>query len=98
MHVSLTEPATTSGRASTGRIDLRLIVSVVRITDELERLGDLALRVVSWPRTWSAPTTKEIFDAALADVARSYRLALRSFASRSAELAEEVATVSRSRH
>ena len=97
MHVSLTERCyDLLAREQPVASDLRLIVSVVRITAELERIGDLALRVVKLaPDLELLQRSKEIFDllAALADVALDhYRLALRSFASQSAELAEEVAT------
>ena len=74
--------------------DLRLIVSVVRITAELERIGDLALRVAKLaPDYRLLHRSDDIFDllAALADLALDhYRLALRAFAAQSADLAEEV--------
>jgi phosphate uptake regulator len=67
----------------------------VRITAELERIGDLALRVVKLiPDHALLTASPAIFDvlASLADVALDhYRLALRAFAAQSAELAEVVA-------
>jgi phosphate transport system protein len=75
--------------------DLRLIVSVVRITAELERIGDLSLRVLKLAPDHDllagSPTTFDLL-LALADLALDrYRLALRAFATGSLELAEEVA-------
>ena len=91
MQVSLTERCyDLLAREQPVASDLRLIVSVVRITAELERIGDLALRVVKLaPDQAMLQRSTEIFDllAALADVAlHHYRLALRSFAGQSAEL------------
>jgi len=97
MQVSLTERCyDLLAREQPVASDLRLIVSAVRITAELERIGDLALRVVKLaPDHERLRRSGEIFDllAALADLALDhYRLALRAFAAQSAELAEEVAT------
>ena len=96
MQVSLTERCyDLLAREQPVASDLRLIVSVVRITAELERIGDLALRVVKLaPDQALLQGSTEIFDllAALADAALDhYRLALRTFASQSAQLAAEVA-------
>lgn len=96
MQVSLTERCyDLLAREQPVASDLRLIVSVVRITAELERIGDLALRVVKLaPDHAMLRASDEIFDllAALADLALDhYRLALRSFATQSPELAAEVA-------
>lgn len=95
MQVSLTERCYgLLAREQPVASDLRLIVSVVRITAELERIGDLALRVVKLaPEHRLLTRSSEIFDllAALADLALDhYRLALRAFAGQSVELAEEV--------
>ncbi len=95
MQVSLTERCyDLLAREQPVASDLRLIVSVVRITAELERIGDLALRVVKLtPDHALLRQSTEIFDllAALADLALDhYRLALRSFATQSPDLAEEV--------
>ena len=95
MQVSLTERCyDLLAREQPVASDLRLIVSVVRITAELERIGDLALRVAKLaPDQGLLARSTEIFDllAALADLALDhYRLALRAFAGQSTELAEEV--------
>lgn len=95
MQVSLTERCyDLLAREQPVASDLRLIVSVVRITAELERIGDLALRVAKLAPDHSLLTrSNEIFDllAALADLALDhYRLALRAFAGQSVELAAEV--------
>ncbi len=95
MQVSLTERCyDLLAREQPVASDLRLIVSVVRITTELERIGDLALRVVKLaPDHELLCREPEIFDllAALADLALDhYRMALRAFATRSEELAAEV--------
>jgi phosphate transport system protein len=97
MQVSLTERCyDLLAREQPVASDLRLIVSVVRITAELERIGDLALRVVKLaPDHALLQQSHEIFDllAALADQALDhYRLALRAFATQSTDLAEEVAS------
>jgi phosphate transport system protein len=96
MQVSLTERCyDLLAREQPVASDLRLIVSAVRITAELERIGDLALRVVKLTPDHALLTASPaIFDvlASLADVALDhYRLALRAFAAQSAELAEVVA-------
>lgn len=96
MQVSLTERCyDLLAREQPVASDLRLIVSVVRITAELERIGDLALRVVKLHADHALlERSAEIFDllAALADLALDrYRLALRAFAVQSSALAEEVA-------
>lgn len=95
MQVSLTERCyDLLAREQPVASDLRLIVSVVRITAELERIGDLALRVAKLaPDHLRLARSAAIFDllAALADLALDhYRLALRAFAAQSVELAEEV--------
>jgi phosphate transport system protein len=95
MQVSLTERCyDLLAREQPVASDLRLIVSVVRITAELERIGDLALRVAKLAPDHALLTrSREIFDllAALADLALDhYRLALRAFAAQSVDLAEEV--------
>jgi phosphate transport system protein len=99
MQVSLTERCyDLLAREQPVASDLRLIVSAVRITAELERIGDLALRVVKLaPDHALLVRSTEVFDllAALADLALDhYRLALRSFAARSEELAVEVSAAS----
>jgi phosphate transport system protein len=95
MQVSLTERCyDLLAREQPVASDLRLIVSVVRITAELERIGDLALRVAKLAPDYTLlHRSDDIFDllAALADLALDhYRLALRAFAAQSVDLAEEV--------
>lgn len=95
MQVSLTERCyDLLAREQPVASDLRLIVSVVRITAELERIGDLSLRVAKLaPEHELLGRSGQIFDllAALADLALDhYRLALRAFAAQSTSLAEEV--------
>jgi phosphate transport system protein len=99
MQVSLTERCyDLLAREQPVASDLRLIVSVVRITAELERVGDLALRVVKLaPDHELLRRSDQIFDllAALADLALDhYRLALRAFATQSLVVADEAATTS----
>ena len=99
MQVSLTERCyDLLAREQPVASDLRLIVSAIRITAELERIGDLALRVVKLAPDHALLTrSREVFDllAALADLAlEHYRLALRSFAAQSTELAVEVTSAS----
>jgi phosphate transport system protein len=94
MQVSLTERCyDLLAREQPVASDLRLIVSVVRITAELERVGDLALRVVKLapdqPRLRAVPAVFDLL-VALADLGLDhYRLALRAFATQSAELAAQ---------
>jgi len=95
MQVSLTERCyDLLAREQPVASDLRLIVSVVRITAELERIGDLALRVVKLADHHELlHRSPEITDvlAALCDRAIDhYRLALRAFSAASPELAAEV--------
>ena len=88
MQVSLTERCyDLLAREQPVASDLRLIVSVVRITAELERIGDLALRVVKLaPDHALLRESTEIFDllAALAD------LGPRSLPARPAQLRQPV--------
>lgn len=75
--------------------DLRLIVSVLRVTAELERIGDLALRVVKLAPDHHLLTASPVaFDivVTLADHAVSqYRDALRAWSTLDVRLAEQVA-------
>jgi phosphate transport system protein len=95
MQVSLTERCyELLAREQPVASDLRLIVSVVRLIAELERIGDLSLRVVKlWPDHDVLAGSPATFDLllALADLGVDrYRLALRAFATSSLELAGEV--------
>ncbi len=76
--------------------DLRLIVSVLRVTAELERIGDLALRVVKlYPDHELLRVVPEAFDVlcTMADHAIDrYRDALRAWSTLDLELAAQVAS------
>lgn len=101
MNVSLTERCyLLLGREAPVASDLRFIVSVLRIVSELERVGDLSLRVVKL-----APQHQVLSQAAaawdilvtLADEAvELFRLALRAWSAQDLALATELATESRS--
>lgn len=75
--------------------DLRFVVSVVKVLNELERVGDLALRVVKASRHHDVLTADErVFEVLrlMADEAiERYRMALRAWAARDLDLAVEVA-------
>ncbi len=68
--------------------DLRFIVSVLRLLEELERTGDLALRVVK--HAPELPSDSEMFDTLdrMADIAQGlYRTAIAAWSSQNFELA-----------
>lgn len=75
--------------------DLRLIVSVLRVTAEFERIGDLALRVVKiYPDHALLRSVPRAFDVlqTMADYAvERYREALRAWSALDLELANRVA-------
>jgi phosphate transport system protein len=95
MHVSLLERCYgLLGREAPMASDLRFIVSVVRILSELERVGDLALRVIKL-----APDIEELSDCGpawdivttLVEVAvDQYRTALRAWSSQDLGLATQL--------
>jgi phosphate transport system protein len=76
--------------------DLRFIVSVLRILSELERIGDLALRVVKLQPdrdVWaSSPTTFDILVSMGETAVDAYRDALRAWSAQDLRLATELAT------
>jgi phosphate transport system protein len=79
--------------------DLRLIASVVKILNEFERVGDLALRVV---KAAVAPVGLQGHDGILDvlvvmgdEAVERFRLALRAWATQDLEIAEQVAAGSR---
>ena len=76
--------------------DLRLIVSALRVTAELERIGDLALRVVKlYPDHYILQADPRSFDIlqTMADHAvQRYRDALRAWSAQDLELAAAVAS------
>jgi len=101
MNVSLTERCyLLLGREAPVASDLRFVVSVLRIISELERIGDLALRVVNLtPKHDLLRRSDVLFDILLtvADEAiEMYRTALRAWAAQDLRLATELATEHRS--
>ncbi len=96
MHVSLTQRCyLLLGRESPVASDLRFVVSVLRILAELERIGDLALRVIKLQpdvSVLSSATAPWDVLAALSDEAvERYRTALRAWSSQDVGLAGELA-------
>jgi len=96
MNVSLTERCyLLLGREAPVASDLRFIVSVLRIISELERVGDLALRVVKLaPQHALLSSAEAAWDVlvTLADEAvDAYRVALRAWSAQDLRLASELA-------
>ena len=101
MNVSLTERCyLLLGRESPVASDLRFVVSVLRIVSELERVGDLALRVVKLtPKHALLERSEVLFDVlvSVADEAvEMYRVALRAWSAQDLQLATHLATQNRS--
>jgi phosphate transport system protein len=97
MNVSLTERCyLLLSRESPVASDLRFIVSVLRIVSELERVGDLALRVVKLtPKHELLMRSEVLFDilVTVADEAvEIFRVALRAWSAQDLRLATELAT------
>lgn len=96
MNVSLTERCyDLVGREAPVAGDLRFIMSVLRILSELERIGDLALRVVKLTPDWELiranAATYDIL-LSMADTALdAYRSALRAWSAQDLGLAAELA-------
>lgn len=96
MNVSLTERCyDLLARENPVASDLRLIVSVLRILSELERIGDLALRVVKLNperHRWAGhePTFQILLSMGRTAV-DAYRDALRAWAAQDVDLATELA-------
>ncbi len=95
MHVSLLERCySLLGRESPMASDLRFIVSVVHILSELERVGDLSLRIVKLaPRFDELSDTGRAWDIlrTLVDIAvEQYRAALRAWSSQDLGLATQL--------
>ena len=100
MNVSLTERCyLLLGREAPVASDLRFIVSVVRILSELERVGDLALRVVKlWPEQPVLASTGVVWDILLTlgdEAVEHYRTALRAWSTQDLGLATTLATEGR---
>jgi phosphate transport system protein len=96
MHVSLLERCyELLGRNAPVASDLRFVVSVVRILSELERVGDLALRVVKAAPTVPASfRTGEVWDVLTTMVdgaVEQYRTALRAWSAQDLALAARLA-------
>ena len=97
MNVSLTERCYhVLARETPVASDLRLVLAVVRVSGELERIGDLALRVVKlWPDLPAMRLHERSFDilSVMAEQAvERFRTALRTWATQDLELATELAT------
>lgn len=96
MNVSLTERCyDLLSRESPVAGDLRFVVSVLRVLSELERIGDLSLRVVKLVPDWELlhrhPATYSIL-LAMADAAvEQFRTALRAWSTQDLGLAAELA-------
>lgn len=96
MHGSLLERCyAVLGREAPVAVDLRFVVSVVRILSELERVGDLALRVVKLaPQVEAMARVGDAWDVLLTMVDRSieqYRTALRAWSAQDLDLAADLA-------
>ncbi len=76
--------------------DLRLIVSVLRVTAEIERVGDLALRVVKLAPDHAllvaVPRAFDILETLSNQAVEQYREALRAWSSLDSDLAAKVAS------
>ncbi|MEY2432582.1 MAG: phosphate transport system protein [Acidimicrobiaceae bacterium] len=101
MNVSLTERCyDLLRREAPVASDLRFVVSVLRVLSELERIGDLALRVIKLAPDHeliaSNPPSYDILRAMADQVIDRYRDALRAWATLDLSLAAELATPARS--
>lgn len=101
MNVSLTERCyDLLRREAPVASDLRFVVSVLRVLSELERVGDLALRVVKLAPEHAAmasnPPTYDILLAMADESVERYRAALSAWATLDLVAATDLATVSRS--
>lgn len=96
MNVSLTERCyDLLSRESPVAGDLRFVVSVLRVLSELERIGDLALRVVKLAPDWDLlhahPETFEILVSMSECAVEQYRTALRAWSAQDLGLAAGLA-------
>ncbi|MEY2404372.1 MAG: phosphate transport system protein [Acidimicrobiaceae bacterium] len=101
MNVSLTERCyDLLRREAPVASDLRFVVSVLRVLSELERIGDLALRVIKLAPDHeliaSNPPTYDILRSMADQVVDRYRDALRAWATLDLAVATELATPARS--
>lgn len=95
MHVSLLERCyEVLGREAPVASDLRFVVSVVRVLSELERVGDLALRVVKLapevPRLRAVEPAWDVLTTVVDTAVDGYRAALRAWSTQDLALAEQV--------
>src|SRR3954462_11423323 len=100
MNVSLTERCyDLLRREAPVASDLRFVVSVLRVLSELERIGDLALRVIKLGPDHAyivgSPSTYDILLAMADRAIDRYRDALRAWAALDLDLATEVAAGAR---
>jgi phosphate transport system protein len=100
MNVSLTERCyLVLRREAPVASDLRFVVSVLRVLGELERIGDLALRVAKVAPEHgvlaAGSTTFDILQAMADEAVERYRTALRAWATMDLDLATDLATASR---
>jgi phosphate transport system protein len=92
MHVSLTERSyELLCREAPVATDLRYLVSVLRILEELERIADLSLRVVKQPALTGYPQLFAIVDGMATLDEELFRLALDAWAAEDASLATDLA-------
>ncbi len=101
MNVSLTERCyDLLRREAPVASDLRFVVSVLRVLGELERIGDLALRVVKLAPDHAAVAsnapTYDILQAMADESVERYRAALRAWATMDLAMATDLASMSRS--
>ena len=101
MNVSLTERCyDLLRREAPVASDLRFVVSVLRVLSELERIGDLALRVIKLAPDFtliaSNSASYDILRSMCDQVIDRYRNALRAWASLDLDIASELATNDRS--
>jgi len=100
MNVSLTERCyTLLLREGPMASDLRLIVSVVKVLNELERVGDLSLRVVKRAPDHALlaaqPGILDVLQVMADDAVEQFRASLRAWAAADIDMAAEVAAGSR---
>jgi len=101
MNVSLTERCyDLLRREAPVASDLRFVVSVLRVLSELERIGDLALRVIKlapdFELIMSNPASYDILRSMCDQVIERSRNALRAWASLDLDIASDLATNDRS--
>jgi phosphate transport system protein len=99
MNVSLTERCyDLIAREAPVASDLRFIVSVLRVLSELERVGDLALRVCKvapdWPLLRCGGTTFDLLLSMSDSAVEQYRAALRAWSAQDLGLATSLASSS----